>query len=59
LAFSATPKPIAPNKHKKLVLFILLEEKLQTQEIRVQISKGVCFVSMLKETDIAAQKKRF
>jgi hypothetical protein len=59
LAFSATPKPIAPNKHKKLVLFIVLEERLQTQEIRVQSSKGVCFVSMLKEREIAAHKKRF
>jgi hypothetical protein len=59
LAFSSTPKPIAPNKHKKLVLFVVSEERLQTQEIRVQSSKGVCFVSMLKEREIAAPKKRF
>jgi hypothetical protein len=59
LAFSATSKPIAPNKHKKSVLFIVLEERPQTQEIRVQRSKGVCFVSMLKEREIAAQKKDF
>jgi hypothetical protein len=50
---------MAPNKHKKLVLFVVLEERLQTKESRVQSSKGVCFASMLKEREIAAQKKRF
>jgi len=59
LAFSSTPKPIAPNKHKILVFFIVLEERLQTQEIRVQSSKGFCFVSMLKERDCSLNKKDF